>query len=72
MPGVLNACGTGVVISFHSGEDRRVKKAFKAGERAGVYGEISEEAVTAMGEEIEGNPRSRSAKLRWARRGAGR
>ena len=70
MPDVLKAGGTGVIISFHSGEDRRVKKAFKEGERSGVYGEISEEAATATGEEIEGNPRSRSAKLRWARRGA--
>jgi 16S rRNA (cytosine1402-N4)-methyltransferase len=68
MPEVLKPGGTGVIISFHSGEDRRVKKAFKEGERAGVYGEISEEAVTATGDEIEGNPRSRSAKLRWARR----
>ena len=69
LPGVLKVGGTGVIISFHSGEDRRVKKAFNAGARAGVYAGISEEAVRAMGEEIEGKPRARSAKFRWARRG---
>jgi len=68
MPDVLKPRGTAVIISFHSGEDRRVKKAFKEGERAGVYAGISEEAVTATADEIECNPRSRSAKLRWARR----
>jgi len=68
LPDVLKAGGTGVIISFHSGEDRRVKKAFKEGERAEVYLEISEDAVTATADEIECNPRSRSAKLRWARR----
>jgi 16S rRNA (cytosine1402-N4)-methyltransferase len=67
-PECLAPGGTVVIISFHSGEDRRVKKAFLAGKRAGVYGEISYEVVRAGEEEVRGNPRARSAKLRWARR----
>jgi 16S rRNA (cytosine1402-N4)-methyltransferase len=55
------------VISFHSGEDRIVKQAFRDAERAGVYAEISDEPIMADEEEKRANPRSRSAKLRWAR-----
>lgn len=69
LPDVLGPGGTAAIVSFHSGEDRRVKAAFREGLRAGVYGEISADAITATAEETAGNPRSRSAKLRWARRG---
>lgn len=58
------------VISFHSGEDRRVKKAFREAHREGVYDEISFEPLHAEEDEIKLNSRSRSAKLRWARRSA--
>lgn len=68
VPEVLVPGGVVAVISFHSGEDRRVKRAFKDGERAGVYSAVAEEPVVADAEEVEVNPRSRSAKLRWARR----
>jgi 16S rRNA (cytosine1402-N4)-methyltransferase len=67
LPGVLKPGGIAAIISFHSGEDRRVKLAFKEGHKAGVYGAISPEPVLADAEEVEVNPRSRSAKLRWAR-----
>lgn len=67
IPGVLAPGGTAVVISFHSGEDRRVKHAFRDGFRAGAYAALSEEPVTPSQEELEMNPRSSSAKLRWAR-----
>jgi len=68
---VLSEClapgGTAAIISFHSGEDRRVKYAFRDGLRAGVYVEISPDPLIADTTEQTTNPRSRSAKLRWAR-----
>jgi 16S rRNA (cytosine1402-N4)-methyltransferase len=58
------------IISFHSGEDRRVKASFLDGFRSGVYAEISREPLIADEAEREANPRARSAKLRWARASA--
>ncbi|HTK76936.1 MAG TPA: 16S rRNA (cytosine(1402)-N(4))-methyltransferase RsmH [Gemmataceae bacterium] len=66
LPEVLASGGRAAVNSFHSGEDRLVKQAFRDGLRAGVYSAVSEEAVRAGDEERQTNPRSRSAKLRWA------
>ncbi|MBI5367229.1 MAG: 16S rRNA (cytosine(1402)-N(4))-methyltransferase RsmH [Planctomycetes bacterium] len=60
--------GTAAILSFHSGEDRRVKQAFRDGVRAGVYAAASPDAILADVVEIGSNPRARSAKLRWARR----
>lgn len=68
LPEVLKSGGVAAIISFHSGEDRRVKGAFRAGLRSGIYQETSEEVIRASAEEVEKNPRARSAKLRWARR----
>lgn len=68
LPDALKPGGRAAIISFHSGEDRRVKIAFREGLRAGVYAEVSDEPVMATAEEIRQNPRARSAKLRWARR----
>jgi 16S rRNA (cytosine1402-N4)-methyltransferase len=68
LPDVLRPGGVAAIISFHSGEDRRVKEAFRAGVRGGVYAEVSREAIVADEAEQRANPRSRSAKLRWARR----
>jgi 16S rRNA (cytosine1402-N4)-methyltransferase len=68
LPGVLRPGGVAAVISFHSGEDRLVKAAFRAGQRDGLYAEISPEPIRAGEAERAANPRSRSAKLRWARR----
>jgi 16S rRNA (cytosine1402-N4)-methyltransferase len=68
LPQVLRPGGVAAVISFHSGEDRLVKAAFRDGLRAGVYGAISEDPIRPTFEERGVNPRSRSAKLRWARR----
>ncbi|HSP90864.1 MAG TPA: hypothetical protein VLN08_08155, partial [Vicinamibacterales bacterium] len=53
-----------------SGEDRRVKKAFQAGLRAGLYAAIAEHVVRPAAEECRANPRASAAKLRWARRPA--
>jgi 16S rRNA (cytosine1402-N4)-methyltransferase len=68
LPDVLRAGAAAAIISFHSGEDRLVKKAFKRGYDTGGYGEISFEPAIAGEAEQRANPRSRSAKLRWARR----
>jgi 16S rRNA (cytosine1402-N4)-methyltransferase len=67
-PGLLRPGGRLAVISFHSGEDRLVKAALKEGLRAGTYDEAADEPVRATAAERQANPRSRSAKLRWARR----
>jgi 16S rRNA (cytosine1402-N4)-methyltransferase len=68
LPEVLKPGGVAAIISFHSGEDRRVKTAFRLGLRDRIYSQISPEPVLASEEEIENNGRSRSAKLRWAKR----
>jgi 16S rRNA (cytosine1402-N4)-methyltransferase len=68
LPWSLRPGGRAAIISFHSGEDRLVKAAFKEGLRTGLYAKISEEPVRpSFGERTE-NPRARSAKLRWIRR----
>ncbi|MFH1023343.1 MAG: 16S rRNA (cytosine(1402)-N(4))-methyltransferase RsmH [Planctomycetota bacterium] len=54
------------IISFHSGEDRRVKRAFLDGLAAGVYRMVAESPVRAGPEEVRSNPRARPAKFRWA------
>jgi 16S rRNA (cytosine1402-N4)-methyltransferase len=68
LPDILNPGGTAALISFHSGEDRLIKAAFRDGVRAGVYESASEEPLRPSEEEKQRNPRSRSAKLRWARK----
>jgi 16S rRNA (cytosine1402-N4)-methyltransferase len=68
LPTVLKPGGTAALISFHSGEDRLIKAALRDGLRAGVYEAISEDPIRPTEEEKRENPRSRSAKLRWARR----
>lgn len=66
LPLCLNPGGRAALISFHSGEDRLVKSAFKAGLAQGIYAKISPDSVRATFAEKNDNPRSRSAKLRWA------
>jgi len=67
-PECLAAGGVIAIISFHSGEDRQVKQSFREGLRSGIYEATSDDVILADEEEIRANPRSRSAKLRWARR----
>jgi 16S rRNA (cytosine1402-N4)-methyltransferase len=55
------------IISFHSGEDRLVKKAFAEGLREGFYKTAASEVIVSDRDEIDANPRSRSAKFRWAK-----
>lgn len=68
LPTVLRPGGRVAILTFHSGEDRRVKKAFQTGERDGVYAEVSADVIRASAAETRANPRASSAKLRWARR----
>jgi 16S rRNA (cytosine1402-N4)-methyltransferase len=68
LPFCLKTGGRVAILTFHSGEDRRVKKSFQSGERSGVYAEAAHEVRRPAAEELRANPRSRSAKLRWARR----
>jgi len=67
LPACLKPGGVAVLISFHSGEDRRVKAAFRDGLRSGIYSAASPDPIMADDEERSTNARSRSAKLRWAR-----
>ena len=67
-PTALRKSGRLVVISFHSLEDRIVKDAMRDGAHHGLYQLLTKKPVTATEEEIESNPRSRSAKLRAAER----
>ncbi len=70
-PRCLAAGGRIAVISFHSVEDRAVKENFKAMSAAGCYDVLTKKPWTATDEELAANPRSRSAKLRAARRVGG-
>jgi len=65
-PGCLNPGGRLGIVSFHSGEDRRVKHALREGLAAGLYSEIASDVVRPGPEERRDNPRSGSARLRWA------
>jgi 16S rRNA (cytosine1402-N4)-methyltransferase len=68
LPSCLAPGGRVAILTFHSGEDRRVKQAFRDGERAGLYASVSREVVRAGAEERRANPRASAAKLRWALR----
>jgi 16S rRNA (cytosine1402-N4)-methyltransferase len=68
MPVCLNPGGRVAILTFHSGEDRRVKKSFEAGLRDGSYSEIASAVTRPTAAERNSNPRSTSAKLRWARK----
>jgi len=66
LPNTLAEGGRVAILSFHSGEDRLVKKSFKRFFREGVYREIAPEPIRPSSEERNTNSRARSAKLRWA------
>jgi 16S rRNA (cytosine1402-N4)-methyltransferase len=68
LPNCLKSGGRAAILTFHSGEDRRVKQYMKAGVRDGLYSEMSDGTITAGSEERRLNPRSSSAKLRWITR----
>lgn len=66
LPSVMNPGGRVAILTFHSGEDRLVKKSFKNFYKEGVYESITEDAIRPSAEECVRNPRSRSTKLRYA------
>lgn len=66
LPDSLDPGGRVAIISFHSGEDRLVKKAFRAGVKQGIYRSVSPEPIRPTETEKAANPRARSAKLRVA------
>lgn len=66
LPDALRPGGKVAILTFHSGEDRLVKRAFKAGAKAGVYSEVSKDVIRPSAEECARNPRARSTKMRWA------
>jgi 16S rRNA (cytosine1402-N4)-methyltransferase len=66
LPQCLGPGGRVAVLAFHSGEDRRVKKAFQSGYRTGVYADVANTVIRASMEETRANRRASSAKLRWA------
>lgn len=66
LPTVLKPGGRAAILTFHSGEDRLVKKAFKQGLREGIYCEIAQDVTRPGAEECFRNPRAKSTKMRWA------
>lgn len=66
LPQCLKPGGRAAILTFHSGEDRRVKKALQSGHRQGTYSEVAQTVIRPSPEEIHANPRASSAKLRWA------
>jgi 16S rRNA (cytosine1402-N4)-methyltransferase len=66
LPDCLRGGGRVAILTFHSGEDRRVKKAFQAGVRTGIYAEAARDVIRPTVEETRSNRRASSAKLRWA------
>ncbi|MFI3169231.1 MAG: 16S rRNA (cytosine(1402)-N(4))-methyltransferase RsmH [Faecalibacterium sp.] len=69
LPSVMNPGGRIAILTFHSGEDRLVKRAFKEGKNTGVYADVAREVIRPSGEECFVNSRAHSAKLRWAIKG---
>lgn len=66
LPDILNPGARVAILTFHSGEDRLVKKSFKALKKAGVYSDVSDDVIRPSAEECRLNPRSKSTKMRWA------
>lgn len=66
LPGILAPGGRAAILTFHSGEDRLVKKAFKQMARQGIYEEVSKDVIRPSAEECRNNGRARSTKMRWA------
>lgn len=69
LPNVLAKDGRVAILTFHSGEDRLVKKSFKRLFKEGVYSDIADEVIRPSAEECNMNGRARSAKMRWAVKG---
>ena len=66
LPEVLNPGARVAILTFHSGEDRLVKRSFKELEKMGVYCQVSKDVIRPSAEECARNPRAKSTKMRWA------
>ena len=66
LPGALKPGGRVAILTFHSGEDKLVKKALKAGYKEGIYSEYARDVVRPSAQECAQNGRARSTKMRWA------
>ena len=66
LPDALASGGRVAILTFHSGEDRLVKKSFKRFYKEGVYSEIATDVIRPSAEECSRNSRARSTKMRWA------
>jgi len=66
LPEVLNPGGRVAILTFHSGEDRLVKRSFKELEKAGIYSQVCKDVIRPSAEECARNSRAKSTKMRWA------
>ena len=66
LPSVMAPGGRAAILTFHSGEDRLVKKAFKDYYKEGIFSEVSKDVIRPSAEECARNPRAKSTKMRWA------
>ena len=66
LPEALAPGGRAAILTFHSGEDRLVKKSFKQLKRQGIYSEVSDDVIRPSAQECAMNPRAKSTKMRWA------
>ena len=66
LPDILKSGGRAAVLTFHSGEDRLVKQAFRQYQRQGIFSEVSQDVIRPSAQECYQNPRARATKLRWA------
>lgn len=66
LPDALAPGGRAAILTFHSGEDRLVKKSFKELKRLGIYSDVARDVIRPSAEECRINPRAKSTKMRWA------
>ena len=66
LPGALKPGGRAAILTFHSGEDKLVKKSFRQYLREGIYSDIAKDVIRPSAQECVQNPRAKSTKMRWA------
>lgn len=66
LPDIMSPGGRVAILTFHSGEDRLVKKSFKRLKKQGIYSEVSDDVIRPSAQECARNGRARSTKMRWA------
>lgn len=66
LPHILAPGGRAAILTFHSGEDRLVKKSFKQFHKEGLYSEVARDVIRPSAQECARNSRARSTKMRWA------